>query len=105
MMPDPIDQPEEETYGLVYPFVVCASNGGRYDDDAFVAGVQVGRVDAELRMAEAIGALEMRFTIRSTLRRQAELIGMARGFPDIEIELTSVQGWIDVTYRREAAQS
>lgn len=30
------------TYGLVYPFVVCTSQGGPWDDQAFVAGVQLG---------------------------------------------------------------
>lgn len=29
-------------YGLVMPFVVCASKGGPYEDQAFVAGVQFG---------------------------------------------------------------
>lgn len=34
---DPADPVE-----LIYPFVVCTSNGGPYDDEAFVAGVRFG---------------------------------------------------------------
>lgn len=29
---------EEQEYDLVMPFVVCQSQGGPYDDDAFVGG-------------------------------------------------------------------
>jgi hypothetical protein len=35
---DPLDEPEPgTTWGLVVPFVVCQSQGGPYDDDAFVS--------------------------------------------------------------------
>lgn len=37
------DNPEETVYGLIMPFVVCTSQGGAYDDGAFVAGVRFGR--------------------------------------------------------------
>lgn len=36
---------EPEEYGLIYPFVVTSDNGGTYDPDAFVAGVQFGQID------------------------------------------------------------
>lgn len=38
----------ESEYELVMPFISCASRGGPYDDDAFVAGFQTGAVDALL---------------------------------------------------------
>ena len=31
---------DDDTYGLVMPFVVCVSNGGIYDDRSFVAGAR-----------------------------------------------------------------
>lgn len=100
---DPMDQPEREEYGLLYPFIVCVSNGGPYDDQPFVAGVQLGRMDAQLAAAEALGAREMRFTLLTDLGKQAELVGMARGFPIVEVENSGVEGWIYVTFRVEAA--
>jgi hypothetical protein len=38
----------EGDYGLVMPFVVCQSNGGPFDDAAFVAGVQFGDLSRQL---------------------------------------------------------
>jgi hypothetical protein len=61
---------------FVMPFVACASAGGRYDDDAYVAGYECGRVDALLgqgpRSASAVvheGNLE-----------QLDLIAMNHGY-------------------------
>lgn len=39
---------DEGGYELVMPFVSCISQGGPYEDEAFVAGFQVGGVDALL---------------------------------------------------------
>lgn len=36
------DEHEEGQYGLIMPFVVCTSQGGPWDDQAFVAGVKLG---------------------------------------------------------------
>lgn len=79
-MTDPMDVPAAETHSLVYPFIACASQGGPYDDDPFVAGVQLGRADVALETAALLGADRITFTVRTTLVRQLELAGMARGF-------------------------
>jgi hypothetical protein len=82
----PLDQPDDETqYSLVFPFTVCQSNGGPYDDDAFVAGVQFGRIDQALESAGP-AVDRMRFTAYTSLTKQLELCGMARGFPVITAE-------------------
>lgn len=80
-MTSPLDQPEPEGLELVYPFVACKSQGGPYDDDAFVAGVQLGRIDASLQAAAALGLDRAEFMVYTTLAGQLELVGMARGFP------------------------
>lgn len=86
-MNDPLDQPEgDDEYGLVYPFVACTSHGGPYDDGAFVAGVQLGRIDQALETASVIGAHELRFTVYTALVKQLELCAMARGFPTVTAE-------------------
>ena len=43
------DGPE---YGLVMPFVACQSQGGAFDDAAFVSGYRLGEVNATLEHAK-----------------------------------------------------
>ncbi len=85
-MIDPMDQPEHEGLELAFPFTVCQSNGGPYDDEAFVAGYQAGRVDTALKTAAAIGATTYTVTVLTTLVGQLELIGMHYGFPAMTAE-------------------
>jgi hypothetical protein len=100
MQHDPADQPERPGYELVMPFTVCRSAGGPYDDDAFVAGFQAGRVDQALEAGAVARASEVRFTVYTTLVKQLELIGMSRGFPVVLAEESSeVPAWSFVTFR------
>lgn len=80
-----MDKPEGDEWGLVYPFIVCTSNGGPYDDAAFVAGFTAGRIDKVLTHAAGSDAerVELTFTVPSALVSQLELVAMARGFPSI----------------------
>ena len=108
MTTDPMDQPEEDDgYGLVYPFTVCASVGGPYDDNAFVAGVQLGRIHEALAAAAAIRADRLRFTVYTSLVKQLELVGMAQGFPLMAAEQcedtdegVSMAEWTFMTFER-----
>jgi hypothetical protein len=43
---------EPGSYGLVFPFIVCASQGGPYDDQAFVAGARFGALTARAEAGE-----------------------------------------------------
>lgn len=43
---------EDSEYGLVMPFVVCASKGGPYADESFVAGVRFGEMTMRLEAGE-----------------------------------------------------
>lgn len=104
-----MDLPEDDaaTYGLVFPFVACQSHGGPYDDEAFVAGVQLGRIDLALENAALIGAQRLQFTVRTALVKTLELCGMARGFPTItaeQVEATdehdAMPEWSVVTFER-----
>jgi hypothetical protein len=107
---DPLDQPEGGTeYGLLFPFVVCQSQGGPYDDEAFVAGAQFGRIDQALQVAAVSGATRLRVTVRTDLVKQLELCGMARGFPVLiaeQVEETpdypAMPEWSFVTLATEA---
>lgn len=68
--------PEEDhgdvEYDLVMPFVVCASQGGPFDDGAYVAGYEMGRLDADFEVAAAV----FERTIRTDNVPQAELLAM-----------------------------
>lgn len=74
------DIPEWEGMELVVPFVVCTSKGGPFDDDAFVAGFQCGEVDKALSVAAVAGATHVKYTVRTALIPQLELLAMHRGF-------------------------
>lgn len=76
---DEQDQPEEEGYGLILPFVVCASVGGPYDDAAFVAGWECGSIDAALKNAEGTVA-SFQWQVHPLLVPQIDLVAMHRGF-------------------------
>jgi len=107
-MTDPLDLPEHDgAMELVYPFVVCRSQGGPYDDDTFVAGVQLGRIDAALQVAASVGADRLSCTVYTTLTRQLELCGMARGYPTVTVvevsetpEHAAMSQWSHVTFER-----
>lgn len=103
--PDPMDRPEddEDGYDLVYPFVACASQGGPYDDDAFVAGVQLGRIDQALQIAEVLGTRSLGpYNVRPEILRTVELAGMARGFASMTADpWGDGTNWVTITFARE----
>lgn len=67
---------EVPSYGLVFPFVVCASNGGPYDDHAFVAGARFGALSAK---AEA-GGQRIESYEPPELVEQIDLLAMHYGY-------------------------
>lgn len=100
-MTDQLDQPEEDGYQLVVPFIACKSHGGRYDDDSFVAGFQAGQIDQALKSGATAGAVRVWFPmVYATLREQLELIAMNRGYPLVEFALLDGhEDWVDVTFK------
>lgn len=100
MSDDDLDQPESEKYELAVPFIVCQSQGGPFDDDAFVAGFQCGEVDKALTVAAAANATAVRFpTARTALVKQFELLAMNRGYPIMDVtESEEFPQWCDVLF-------
>lgn len=78
-MTDP--QPEAE-FGLVMPFVVCATQGGPYEDHAFVAGVWFGQIGQILRHCQETGSDPDQFEmpVPTPLVPQLDLLAMHHGF-------------------------
>ena len=70
---------EEQGAELVMPFVTVASKGGPHDDAAYVAGWEMGALDAMLSAAPEV-CMQLRHTIHSVNAPQADLIAMRHGF-------------------------
>lgn len=66
----------EAEYGLVMPFTVCTSKGGPYDDASFVAGYEMGLLDARL----ADGPARVNASLRSDSIPQIDLLAMRHGY-------------------------
>ncbi len=63
-------------FGLVMPFVVCQSQGGPYDDAAFVAGYECALLDSVLRQRP--DAVDQ--NVHSACVPQIDLIAMQHGY-------------------------
>ena len=67
---------ERHDYSLVMPFIACRSQGGPYDDEAFVAGFHLGQIHAVLDR----GITEEYSSVEATaLVPQLDLLAMSRG--------------------------
>lgn len=65
---------------LVMPFVVCESQGGPYDDDAFVAGCRYASIDHALQMILQFGVTQYEQWIEPALVPQLDLLAMHLGW-------------------------
>jgi hypothetical protein len=70
----------DDTYGFVTPFVLVQSNGGPFDDAAFVAGVTCGALFQELETCAALHALPHPRYLKPAILPQVDLIAMKHGF-------------------------
>lgn len=95
-----MEEQEEPEMRLIYPFVNVSSNGGRFDDDAYAAGWEMGKIDMRL---EALPVFVHSFTetIREENAKQADLVAMHRGW-DVETIESGVDGWVFATFGRLA---
>lgn len=86
---------ERESWNLVMPFVVCASNGGRYEDNSFVAGYRAGGLDQTLRHLAVLGATGMiEVPVERSLVPQLDLIAMRHGFTSETESTTDTSEWV-----------
>lgn len=91
---------EEPRYSMVMPFLAVTSKGGPYDDEAYVAGYEMGLLDA--RLAEARPDL-LETTIHTTNVAQADLIAMQHGYQCTAQPSVDLPEWTHVTLRPAAA--
>lgn len=84
-------------YELEMPFVVCQTQGGPYDDTAFVAGFRLGRLDALL---ERRTTPEHNEAMQPGDVKQADLIAMRRGYT-LDVTRADDDGeWVVGTFKR-----
>lgn len=83
------DDDEGFSYDLVMPFLPVQSRGGPHDDDAFVAGYEMGLLDAQLGRSE----FDQGRAIRADNREQADLIAMRHGYTG-EFTSDDGTGWV-----------
>ena len=89
----------DHDWDLVMPFVVCTSQGGPYDDQSFVAGYQLGRLDRDLAVLAALDFASVSRMLYTDALGQADLIGMRHGYRmDRGYER---DGWSDVDFLSE----
>jgi len=85
-------------YEMVMPFVACASQGGAYDDDSFVAGWRMADLDAALRAGAA--SQPTTATIRPAEQTQADLIAMRHGWRVSTVDEAIPGEWLIVQFAR-----
>jgi hypothetical protein len=77
---------------LVMPFIPVQSRGGPHDDAAYVAGYEMGRIDAILATAQTLGLTpDTHYVIRTENGPQIDLIAMRYGFTAVVEEVG--EGW------------
>lgn len=84
---------------MLMPFVVCASQGGPFDDGSFVAGYQLGELDMALKIATQTGANQLSGFFPEATAPQLDLIAMSRGFV-CEIDSAPTEGWVEAVFDR-----
>lgn len=70
------EEHEFTDYGMVMPFVTVTSKGGPHDDDSYVAGWEMGALDAELK----VSTWPLTRTVRTENLPQVDLIAMRYGY-------------------------
>ena len=86
-----------DEYELVMPFVTVASKGGPHDDQAYVAGYEMGLLAADLQYAPG----EFERTIRAENLPQADLIAMHHGatMERLPMEDGAPEEWVFVRFK------
>lgn len=87
----------ESEYELLLPFVACKSQGGAYEDDAFVGGWRLGSLDARLEFqAPPFFALY----VHPSDLEQLDLVAMRHRYSVKVDDHTPLDEWVNVTLRK-----
>ena len=86
----------EDRCGAAMRLVVCRSQGGPFDDEAFVSGWRLGDLAARLASPGVSALVD---SIRPDECVQADLIAMGRGCT-MTVEPSGDPEWLNVTFVR-----
>jgi hypothetical protein len=92
-----MDDDDEFGYDLVMPFLPVRSKGGPHDDDAYVAGYEMGLLDAQLSRS----TFDQGRAIHGENREQADLIAMRHGYLG-EFTNDNGDGWVCMKVHQSA---
>lgn len=92
---------EDDGFNLVMPFITVTSVGGPFDDDAYVAGYEMGKLDAILEM----GLAQHSVAIQTANVAQADLLAMRHGYRCVTEPTAGAPDWAFATFNliREAS--
>ena len=90
---------EDTEYGLVYPFIVCQSKGGPYDDESFVAGAYFGSLMAAFEIAEDVSLMEP-VTVPTAIVPQIDLLAMNNHYVMHSAASEELPEWSAVSFVR-----
>lgn len=89
----PVSTEPEREMDLVMPFVTVTSKHGPHDDESYVAGWEMGKLDTVLGlMPDSPLPATYNLTVRSDNQPQVELIAMKHGYSAIVTE-SDTEGW------------
>ncbi|MEV2259167.1 hypothetical protein AB0J13_10965 [Streptomyces anulatus] len=87
-------------YELAMPMMLVQSQGGPFDDAAFVAGYTCGTIDQELFLASALNAAPTARYVNAQYLTQIDLIAMRHQYTLELGELDEASGWQMVAFSR-----
>lgn len=88
-----------ENYEVAYPFIVCNSINGPYDDMSFAAGCQFGEVMSECKLI--LPGHQKEWIVYAPLLPQIDLLAMYENLVvDFKVGEAVEEDWVHVILRR-----
>jgi hypothetical protein len=91
-------------FELAMPFVLTKSNGGFYDDEAYVAGWNMGSLEADLKISKAFELEPKPRYLPRADKPQIDLLGMKYGYvvhtDELEVEEDHEQYYYGYRFER-----
>ncbi len=88
--------PDDAHLELVMPFIVCETNGGPFEDQAYCAGWEAGVIDCKLMALSAFGQSATDLLCVEANWPQVSLILMKHGWNVDESSMSIADGWVSV---------
>jgi hypothetical protein len=81
---NPADFPND----VAMPLVLCQTNGGPFDDQAFMAGFDCGALHSDLKLSKFMGALPASRIVKKVVLKQLDLMCMLHEFVPTAYEIS-----------------